>query len=57
MYLLLRIKVSNGAELLCYVDADRIESLFAGVTVTIISLIKTVQGILGVGRLGKSTLN
>jgi hypothetical protein len=57
MYLLLRIKVSNGAELLCYVDADRIESLFAGVTVTIISLIKTVQGLLGVGRLGKSTLN
>lgn len=57
MYLVLRTNVSKGAELLCYVDAERMESLLAGVTVTIMSLIKTLQGFFGVGRLGKSTLN
>jgi hypothetical protein len=57
MYLALRTNVNSGAELLCYVDAERMESLLAGVTVAIISLIRTLQGFFGVGRLGKSTLN
>lgn len=47
------MNVSDGAELPWKVDADVIDSLVEGVTVTIISLIRVVQGVLGVGKLGK----
>lgn len=50
-------KFKTGAELLCSVDAAYMDNRFAGVTVAIILLILTLQGILGVGRLGIWTIN
>jgi hypothetical protein len=53
IYLLFWRKVRVGAEFPWYVDADVIDNLSDGVTVTIISLIRVVVGVFGVGKLGK----
>ncbi len=54
--MLFNIKVREGAELPCTVEAAYIESLLLGVIVTMISLISAVQGYLGVGRFGNYIL-
>ncbi len=47
------MKVRDGAELPWNVDADVIDNLFEGVTVTIISLMRVLHGVFGVGKFGK----